>query len=206
MTTCDRSPDAGSGHHVYKANGCDWRDRRETTVVGRARRAIARTAASTMITKEKHPMRVLFFRDHEISGLGPPGAEPLTVGVRAAGRAGPGRTARPGSWCRAGGRWRAWCWARGTTGRARCSARRRRRSRCTRWWRSRAAACSLLPHYDVEPGPRQWRGPGRVRARPARGLATSLRGSCTGGDDGHDGVPETASSSLTCCSPAAPSC
>jgi hypothetical protein len=24
-----------------------------------------------MITKEKHPMRVLFFRDHEISGLRP---------------------------------------------------------------------------------------------------------------------------------------
>jgi hypothetical protein len=39
-----------------------------------------------MITKEKHPVRVLFFRDHEISGLGPAGADPLTVGVR--GRAG----------------------------------------------------------------------------------------------------------------------
>jgi hypothetical protein len=26
-------------------------------------------AALSMITKEKHPMRVLFFRDHEISGL-----------------------------------------------------------------------------------------------------------------------------------------
>jgi len=44
---------------------------------------------------------------HEISGLGPAGADPLTVGVRAAGQAGPGRTARPGSWCRAGGRERA---------------------------------------------------------------------------------------------------
>ena len=41
-----------------------------------------------MITKEKSPMRVLFFRDHEISGFGPPGADPLTVGVRAAGRPG----------------------------------------------------------------------------------------------------------------------
>ena len=49
-------------------------------------------------------MRVLFIRDHEISGLGPAGPDPLTVGVRAAG---PGRTARPGSWCRAGGRERA---------------------------------------------------------------------------------------------------
>jgi hypothetical protein len=27
-----------------------------------------------MITKEKSPMRVLFFRDHEISGLGPAAA------------------------------------------------------------------------------------------------------------------------------------
>jgi hypothetical protein len=27
-----------------------------------------------MITKEKHPMRVLFFRDHEISGLRPAAA------------------------------------------------------------------------------------------------------------------------------------
>jgi hypothetical protein len=27
-----------------------------------------------MITKEKSPMRVLFFRDHEISGLRPAGA------------------------------------------------------------------------------------------------------------------------------------
>jgi hypothetical protein len=27
-----------------------------------------------MITKEKHPMRVLFFRDHEISGLSPTAA------------------------------------------------------------------------------------------------------------------------------------
>jgi hypothetical protein len=27
-----------------------------------------------MIAKEKHPIRVLFFRDHEISGLGPGGA------------------------------------------------------------------------------------------------------------------------------------
>jgi hypothetical protein len=34
-----------------------------------------------MITKEKHPMRVLFFRDHEISGLGPAGPDPLTAGV-----------------------------------------------------------------------------------------------------------------------------
>ena len=57
-----------------------------------------------MITKEKSPMRVLFLRDHEISGLGPAGADPLTVGVRAAGRVGPGRTARWGIWCRAGGR------------------------------------------------------------------------------------------------------
>jgi hypothetical protein len=55
-----------------------------------------------MITKEKHPMRVLFFRDHEISGLGPAGPDPLTAGGRAAGRAGPGMTARPGSWRRAG--------------------------------------------------------------------------------------------------------
>jgi hypothetical protein len=30
-----------------------------------------------MITKEKHPMRVLFFRDHEISGLGPAGTSAL---------------------------------------------------------------------------------------------------------------------------------
>ena len=29
-------------------------------------------------------------------GLGPAGPDPLTVGVRAAGQAGPGRTARPG--------------------------------------------------------------------------------------------------------------
>jgi hypothetical protein len=29
-------------------------------------------AALSMITKEKHPMRVLFLRDHEISGLSPP--------------------------------------------------------------------------------------------------------------------------------------
>jgi len=28
-----------------------------------------------MITKEKHPMRVLFFRDHEISVLGPADAD-----------------------------------------------------------------------------------------------------------------------------------
>jgi hypothetical protein len=27
-----------------------------------------------MITKEKHPLRVLSFRDHEISGLRPPAA------------------------------------------------------------------------------------------------------------------------------------
>ncbi|MFZ2048633.1 MAG: hypothetical protein WAV12_31915, partial [Trebonia sp.] len=38
-------------------------------------------AALSMITKEKSPMRVLFFRDHEISGLRPaaapsPGAVP----------------------------------------------------------------------------------------------------------------------------------
>jgi hypothetical protein len=33
-----------------------------------------------MITKEKHPMRVLFFRDHEISGLRP-AAAPSPVGV-----------------------------------------------------------------------------------------------------------------------------
>ncbi|MGH3214192.1 MAG: hypothetical protein ACRDL9_06405, partial [Trebonia sp.] len=32
------------------------------------------SAALSMITKEKHPMRALFFRDHEISGLGAAGA------------------------------------------------------------------------------------------------------------------------------------
>jgi hypothetical protein len=31
-------------------------------------------AALSMITKKKHPMRVLFFRDHEISGLRPAAA------------------------------------------------------------------------------------------------------------------------------------
>jgi hypothetical protein len=35
-------------------------------------------------------MRAIFFRDHEITGLEPAGADPLTVGVRGAGRAGPG--------------------------------------------------------------------------------------------------------------------
>jgi hypothetical protein len=42
-------------------------------------------AALSMITKEKSPMRAFFFRDHEISRLGPAGADPLTVGVRGAG-------------------------------------------------------------------------------------------------------------------------
>jgi hypothetical protein len=36
--------------------------------------------AMSMITKEKSPMRVLFFRDHEISGLRP-AAAPLRVGL-----------------------------------------------------------------------------------------------------------------------------
>jgi hypothetical protein len=31
-----------------------------------------------MITKKKHPMRVLFFRDHEISGLRPAAALSLS--------------------------------------------------------------------------------------------------------------------------------
>jgi hypothetical protein len=31
-------------------------------------------AALSMITKEKSPLRALFFRDHEISGLGPAAA------------------------------------------------------------------------------------------------------------------------------------
>jgi hypothetical protein len=53
-----------------------------------------------MITKKNLPLRAIFFRDHEISGLGPAGADPLTLGVRAAGLAGPGRTARSGIWCR----------------------------------------------------------------------------------------------------------
>jgi hypothetical protein len=34
-----------------------------------------------MITKENRPVRTIFFRDHEISGLGPAGPDPLTVGV-----------------------------------------------------------------------------------------------------------------------------
>jgi hypothetical protein len=35
-------------------------------------------------------MRVLFFRDHEISRLGPASADPAEVGVRAAGAGGAG--------------------------------------------------------------------------------------------------------------------
>ncbi|MFY9864604.1 MAG: hypothetical protein WAK58_12375, partial [Trebonia sp.] len=38
-----------------------------------------------MITKKNRPMRAIFFRDHEISGLRPTAADPLTVGVRGAG-------------------------------------------------------------------------------------------------------------------------
>jgi hypothetical protein len=34
-----------------------------------------------MITKKNRPMRAIFFRDHEISGLGPADADSLTVGV-----------------------------------------------------------------------------------------------------------------------------
>jgi hypothetical protein len=39
-----------------------------------------------MITKKNRPMRAIFLRDHEISELRPTGLDPLTVGVRAAGR------------------------------------------------------------------------------------------------------------------------
>jgi hypothetical protein len=49
-----------------------------------------------MITEEKTPMRVLFFRDHEISGLEAAGGDILAGAVRAAGRAGLKRIARPG--------------------------------------------------------------------------------------------------------------
>jgi hypothetical protein len=46
-------------------------------------------AALSMITKEKHPMRVLFFRDHEISGLRP-AAAPIVGRGRGPFRAPPG--------------------------------------------------------------------------------------------------------------------
>ena len=48
-----------------------------------------------MITKEKSPIRVLFFRDHESSELRPPAARTRAGGVRALWRAGPERTACP---------------------------------------------------------------------------------------------------------------
>jgi hypothetical protein len=40
-----------------------------------------------MITKKNRPMRAIFFRDHEISEVRA-GPDPLTAGVRAAGRRG----------------------------------------------------------------------------------------------------------------------
>ena len=58
----------------------------------------AKTRNHYLITDK--PMRVLFFRDHEISGLGRASADPAEAGVRAAGRAGPGREA--GEDCAAG--------------------------------------------------------------------------------------------------------
>jgi hypothetical protein len=41
-------------------------ERLESTAAGPAKTS---AAALSMIPEEKHPMRVLFFRDHEISGL-----------------------------------------------------------------------------------------------------------------------------------------
>jgi hypothetical protein len=43
-----------------------------------------------MITKEKHPLRVLFFRDHEISGLRPaaaPSYDDRKTGTQRSGKA-----------------------------------------------------------------------------------------------------------------------
>src|SRR5580700_4505511 len=94
MTTCDRSPDAGSGHHVYKATGVTGgTGGRQLWSVAHVAPSLA--AASTMITKEKSPMRELFFRDHEISGCGPPRGGHTARAVRPVGRAGPEGPFRP---------------------------------------------------------------------------------------------------------------
>jgi hypothetical protein len=50
-------------------------ERPESTAAGGPARISA--AALSMITKKNLPMRAIFFRDHEISGLGPAGADPL---------------------------------------------------------------------------------------------------------------------------------
>jgi hypothetical protein len=49
-------------------------ERPESTAAGPAKTS---AAALSMITKKNLPMHAIFFRDHEISGLGPAGADPL---------------------------------------------------------------------------------------------------------------------------------